>query len=146
MSTSRAQQAESFLPEEPPLVEPLYTVCAGENLVIRVGAMDRKSGVSEVIASCRSRENHELNCTGRWTPNPGGVLPGDNYFPVILPIPRNSPTVVWELHRIILRDREGNRKRYVAGIDFEEMLFRVEGVEGIDCTPPRLLGVRFGRA
>ena len=57
----------------------------------------------------------------------------------------NSPSVIWELHQIVLCDGEGNRRTYLAGRDFEEMLFRVQE-RGGDCTPPRLLGVQFGRA
>ena len=34
-----------------------------------------------------------------------------NYYPVLLTIPENSPTVIWELHRIVLCDREGQPAR-----------------------------------
>ncbi|MFQ5877284.1 MAG: hypothetical protein ACE5JH_06275 [Acidobacteriota bacterium] len=146
MSATRAHQAQRFLKEEPPFTEPLYTVRAGEEIVIRIGALDRKSGVAEIIACCRSRENHDLHSTGRWSSGTHRTHPVDNYYPVVVPIPRHSPSVVWEVHRITLCDAEGNRRSYRGGTDFEEMLFRVEELEGVDCTPPRLLGVRFGRA
>ncbi len=146
MAVRRAHEAEQLLNEEPPLAEPLVNVSAGESLLVRVAAVDHKSGVAEIVASCRSRENHELCSSGTWSPRCGRPRRGENYYSIVIPIPRRSPTAVWEMHAIILCDAEGNRRTCHAGIDFEEMLFRVEGVEGIDCTPPRLLGVRFGRA
>ncbi len=146
MAATRAHEAQRFLDEEPPLNEPLVTVRAGDDLLLRVGAIDRNSGLSEIVVSCRSRENHELCSNGVWTARSGKPHPGENYYPVRIPIPRRSPTVIWELHAITLCDAEGNRRTYRVGVDFEEMLFRVEGVDGVDSTPPRLLGVQFGRA
>lgn len=146
MTATRSNEAERILSEESPIAEPLVTVRAGDGLLVRVAAVDRKSGVAEIVASCRSRENHELCSSGTWSPRCGRPQEGERYYSIVIPIPRRSPTVVWELHAIALCDAEGNRRTYHAGIDFEEMLFRVEGVEGVDCTPPRLLGVRFGRA
>ncbi len=146
MAATRAHEAQRFLREDLPTSEPFLTVRAGEDLQLRVGAVDRKSGLAEVVASCRSRENHDLCSSGKWSSQCAKLPPGDNYYPVVVPIPKRSPTVIWELHSIALCDKEGNRRIYHAGIDFEEMLFRVEGMEGVDCTPPRLLGIRFGRA
>ena len=89
------------------------------------------------------RENPDLISMGRWTAGRGRRAPGDNYYPVVVPIPQCSPTVIWELHRITLCDGGGNRKSYEAGKDFEGMLFQVLAQPDADCTPPRLLGVRF---
>lgn len=151
MAARQAHEAEHLLSEEPlseepPLAELLVTVRAGEGLLVRVAAVDHNSGVAEIVASCRSCENHDLCSSGTWTPGCGRPQQGENYYSVVIPIPKRAPTAVWEMNAITLCDAEGNRRTYHAGIDFEEMLFRVEGVEGVDCTPPRLLGVRFGRA
>jgi hypothetical protein len=146
MSTMRARDSRRFVEDEPPPAELLLSVRAGEVVVIQVGAVDRQSGVSEVIARCRSRENPELTSTGRWAPSLGRRQPADNYYPVAVAIPRQSPTVVWEVHSITLCDGEGNRRSYAAGKDYEEMLFQVLGRDAVDSTPPRLLGVRLGRA
>ncbi len=147
MSTMRARESRSFLPEEIPSAEPLLSVQAGESIVIRVGAVDRQSGVAEIVARCRSRDNPELTSTGRWSCAAAGrPHPADNLYPIIVPIPRQSPTVVWELHAITLCDWEGNRRSYESGRDFEEVLFKVFGRDGLDSTPPRLLSVKLGRA
>ncbi|HEU4400614.1 MAG TPA: hypothetical protein VFT43_00780 [Candidatus Polarisedimenticolia bacterium] len=149
MSMMRARQSEPFLPADVEEValgpEPLVTVRAGDNLMIRVGAVDRQSGLDGIVATCRSRANHGLSSVGRWNSRLVHTAPLDNYYAVLIPIPPHSPTDTWELHEITLCDREGNRRTCVAGKDFEEMLFRVEGRNGSDTTPPRLLGVRFGR-
>jgi hypothetical protein len=71
---------------------------------------------------------------------------GDRYFPVVVPIPIGSPTVVWELDQITLCDGKGNSRTYTPGRDFDVMLFRVQGREDVDCTPPRLLGIKIGTA
>lgn len=144
MSAMRARDTR-FFEEEPPLREPRITVRAGESIVVKVGAVDRQSGVVEIIARCRSCENHDLVSIGRWSLTPGQHR-GDNYYPVVVPIPAQSPTVIWELHRITLRDGRGNCQSYESRKDFEEMLFNVRQDSEVDCTPPRLLGVRFGRA
>lgn len=144
MTAMRAPNRE-FLEEETSIGEPLITVGAGEALMIRVGAIDRQSGVAEVVASCRSRENHELSSSGTWTAGRGRHAPDDNYYSVAIPIPARSPTVIWELHRITLCDREGNRRSYNSGKDFEGMFFQVQGKPEFDCAPPRLLGVRIVR-
>jgi hypothetical protein len=144
MPAIRVRHPEPLLPEESLPAGPLITVRAGEDLVVRVGAVDRQTGIAGIIARCRSCENHELASSGRWSG--GGGPRGDNYYPVVIPIPRHSPTVVWELQEITLWDGEGNRRSYEAGRDFDPMLFRVLGRNGVDCTPPRLLGVSFGRA
>jgi hypothetical protein len=146
MAATRAHEAQRFLREDPSISEPFITVRAGEDLLLRVGAVDRKSGLAEIIAWCRSRENYDLCSTGTWSLRCAKPQPGDHYYPIVVPIPKRSPTVIWELHAIALCDMEGNQRTYHAGIDFEEMLFQVEGMEGVDCTPPRLLGIRFGRA
>jgi hypothetical protein len=96
--------------------------------------------VAEVRALCRSRENRDLAAVGRWELS--GPEPHDNYYRVPVRIPEHSPTVVWELCRILLRDGQGNCRTYLAGRDFDEFLFQVQGSEGIDSTPPRLLGIR----
>lgn len=146
MTTMRARESHRFLREEFPTSVPLVTVRAGESFMIRIGAIDRQSGVVEVAARCRSRENHDLWSVGRWAAERNAPPPADHYYAVAVPIPAHSPSVVWELHQIQLCDGEGNRRTYLSGRDFQDMLFRVEGREGIDCTPPRLLGVQFGRA
>lgn len=78
--------------------------------------------------------------TGEW--KSGDPEPVDHYYQVRVAIPATSPTVVWELERIQLQDVQGNRRTYSAGRDYDEFLFQVEGNEGVDSTPPRLLGVR----
>jgi len=98
-----------------------------------------------VVARCRSRENHDLSSVGRWTVERYAPPPADHYYPVVVPIPAHSPSVTWEVQQILLCDGEGNRRTYHSGKDFEEMLFCVQGREGVDCTPPRLLGIQFGR-
>ena len=144
MPAIRARHPEPLLPEESLPAGPLITVRAGEDLVVRVGAVDRQTGIAGIIARCRSCENHALASSGRWT---GGTASrGDHYYPVVIPIPHHSPTVVWELYEITLWDGEGNRRSFEAGRDFDPMLFRVLERSGVDCTPPRLLGVRFGQA
>ncbi len=146
MPTMRARESQRFLPGEFPVRMPLVTVRAGETFVIRIGAIDRQSGVVEVAARCRSCENHDLWSIGRWTADRNALPPADHYYAVAVAIPAHSPSVTWELHQVQLCDGEGNRRTYHAGRDFEEMLFRVRGREGVDCTPPRLLGIQFGRA
>jgi hypothetical protein len=131
--------AEAF-----PLEEGLLAVRAGESMVLNIGALDRQSGLAEIRALCRSRENRDLSSVGRWVR--GGPEPHDNYYPVPIPIPDHSPTVVWELFRILLRDAQGNCRTYLAGRDFDEFFFRVQGIDGTDCTPPRLLGIRVDPA
>lgn len=142
----RASRPEPSVPDEPPVSELLITVRAGDRLLVKVGAQDRQSGVAEIIARCRARDNPDLASSGHWNPRMAAPHPADNYYPVVIPIPASSPTVVWELHQITLRDGEGNSRTYHAGTDFEEMLFRVQGRSGIDRTPPRLLGIRLGHA
>ncbi|OLC53582.1 MAG: hypothetical protein AUH92_05645 [Acidobacteria bacterium 13_1_40CM_4_69_4] len=146
MSTLRARRHDRFLPSESFPSEVLLTVRAGQNLVLRVAAVDRQSGIAEIIARCRSRENFEMNSLGRWSPRMSAPPERENYYPIVIPIPSASPTVVWELHQITLRDREGNSRSYVPGRDFDEMLFKVLGRDGIDSTPPRLLGIKIGTA
>ena len=132
-------------PVEPiPLEEGLLRVRAGEAIVLSIGALDRQSGVAEIRALCRSRENHDLTAVGIW--KLGQTPPVDHYFPVPVPIPVSSPTVVWELEEILLLDGQGNRRTYAAGKDFDEFVFQVEGVEGVDSTPPKLLGIRVDPA
>ena len=109
-------------------------------MVLNIGALDRQSGLAEICALCRSRENRDLTAVGRW--ERGGPEPQDNYYRVPIPIPEHSPTVVWELCRILLRDAQGNCRTYVAGRDFDEFLFQVQGSDALDSTPPRLLGIR----
>jgi len=114
-----------------------------------VGAVDPRSGIGEIIARCRSCENPELSTTGRWTlggRGNGSSAVSGNYYPVLLTIPENSPTVIWEVHRIVLCDREGNRRAYEAGSAFEGILVQVIEKPGVDSTPPRLLGVRVSEA
>jgi hypothetical protein len=144
MAAMRAREP-SLIEDEPPVRQPMISVRAGQSLLVRVGAVDRVSGVGEIVTHCRSCENHELETVGRWSP--GASQPGTgNYYPVLLTIPANSPTVVWELHRIVLCDRQGNRRAYEAGVDFEEILLQVIEQPGVDSTPPRLLGVRVSEA
>jgi hypothetical protein len=121
------------------------TVGAGDRLLVKVGAQDRQSGVVEVIARCRARDKTDLASSGHWNPRMTASHAVENYYPVVIPIPASSPTVVWELYEITLRDGEGNSRTYRSGTDFEELLFKVQGRSGIDCTPPRLLGIRLGR-
>jgi len=146
MAAMRARESQRFTDERFLSSDPRITLRAGDSLVLRVGALDRQSGVAEIVARCRSRENHDLTSFGRWNAVGSHPAPSDHYYPVVVAIPAHSPTVVWELHQIVLRDSKGNQHTYRAGRDFEEMLFRVEGRDGIDCTPPRLLGVKFERA
>ncbi len=122
----------------------LLSVRAGESIVLSIGALDRQSGVAEIRALCRSRENRDLTAVGHW--EIGASEPHDNYFRVPVAIPEHSPTVVWELIRILLRDGQGNCRTYVAGRDFDEFLFQVQGADGVDSTPPRLLGIRVDPA
>jgi len=124
---------------------PLLTVRAGETLVVRIGAVDRQSGVAEVVARCRARDNRDLTTCGRWIAETGRRPPADHYYPVVVTVPDRSPTVIWEVHQIMLCDHDGNRRSYVAGKDFAPMLFQVREREGVDCTPPRLLGVQLCR-
>lgn len=146
MSTMRSRQHEPLPTPEPTTSEPLLTVQAGESLMLRIAAIDRQSGVAEVIARCRSRENPELESVGRWSPRMSSGQARDRYFPVSVPIPRSSPSGTWELHEVTLCDGEGNVRTSLQGRDFEEMLFRVEGREDVDHTPPRLLGIKIGTA
>lgn len=124
--------------------EGLLSVRAGETIVLNIGALDRQSGVAEIRALCRSRENRDLTAFGSW--ERGGPEPHDHYYPVPVAIPEHSPTVVWELCRILLRDGQGNCRTYSAGRDFDEFFFQVQGSDGIDSTPPRLLGIRVDPA
>ena len=123
-----------------PLEEGMVSVRAGEAIVLSIGALDRQTGVAEIRALCRSRENRDLTTIGTWVP--GRPDPPDHYYPVPVVIPDSSPTAIWELARILLRDGKGNCRTYVGGRDYDEFLFQVKGVEGIDSTPPRLLGIR----
>lgn len=128
----------------PILEEGLLRVRAGEDIVLSIGALDRQTGVAEVRALCCSRENPDLSAAGEW--RAGDSTPVDHYYSVRIPIPESSPSVVWELKSILLRDGQGNRRTYVAGRDYDEFLFQVEGLEGVDSTPPRLLGIRVDPA
>jgi hypothetical protein len=123
-----------------PIEEGLVTVRAGEAIVLSIGALDRQTGVAEIRALCRSRENRDLTAVGSWTGGPPEPL--EHYYPIRVAIPDSSPTAIWELARILLRDGQGNCRTYVAGRDYDEFLFQVQGVDGIDSTPPRLLGIR----
>lgn len=145
MSTMRAHDHESEIDHEIPITAPLLTVRAGETIVVRIGAVDRQSGVAEVIARCRARDNRDLTSCGRWIASAGGRHPADHYYPVPVTVPDHSPTVIWEVHQILLSDHEGNRRAYVAGKDFERIHFQVLERDGVDCTPPRLLGVQIAR-
>lgn len=145
MSAMRAREP-GLIEDEPLIRQPLITVQAGQSILVRVGAVDRKSGIGEIITHCRSCENHELATTGCWSPDAGSPPATGNYYPVLLAIPENSPTVIWELHRIVLCDREGNRRAYEAGAEFEGILLQVMEKPGVDSTPPRLLGVRVSEA
>ncbi|HEV8337747.1 MAG TPA: hypothetical protein VGR67_15135 [Candidatus Polarisedimenticolia bacterium] len=137
--TKKTGSIEAF-----PMEEGLLSVRAGESVVLNIGALDRQSGVAEIRALCRSRENRDLASVGRW--ERGGPRPHDNYYRVPVPIPEHSPTVVWEVFRILLRDGQGNCRVYHAGRDFDEFYFHVKGAEGVDSTPPRLLGIRVDPA
>jgi hypothetical protein len=117
-------------------------VRAGGTIVMRIGAVDRQSGVGEIIARCRARDNRDLCSAGRLAPDPRRKPPADNYYAVEVPIPERAGTGDWELHQITLVDRDGNRRSYTAAKDFAPVLFRVLGREGLDSTPPRLLGVQ----
>jgi len=136
--TKKAQPIEAFTMEEG-----LATVRAGDAIVLKIGALDRQSGIAEVRALCRSRENRDLVALGVW--HTKGPEPLDHYYPVRITIPKHSPSVVWELARVFLKDRQGNCRSYSARRDFDEFFFQVQGVEGIDSTPPRLLGIRVDR-
>ena len=124
--------------------EGLLSVRAGATIVLNIGALDRQTGVAEIRALCRSRENRDLTAFGSW--ERGGPEPHDHYYRVPVTIPEHSPTVVWELCRILLRDGQGNCRTYSAGRDFDEFFFQVQGTDGIDSTPPRLLGIRVDPA
>jgi len=124
----------------PMMEEGLLRVRAGEAIVLSIGALDRQTGIAEIRAVCRSRENHDLVATGGW--KPGDSAPLEHYYSVRISIPASSPTVVWELKSILLQDGQGNRRTYTAGRDYDEFLFQVEGLESVDSTPPRLLGIR----
>ena len=128
----------------PALDEGLLRVRAGESLLLSIGALDRQSGIAEIQAICRSRENHDLVAVGAW--KSGDAMPVDHYYSIRIPIPSSSPTVVWELATILLEDGRGNRRTYAVGHDYDEFLFQVEGLEGVDSTPPRLLGIRVDSA
>jgi len=145
MAAMRAR-GPSLIEEESPVRQPMITVQAGQSFIVRVGAIDRKSGIGEIITHCRSCENHDLATAGRWSPGSGSPPGSGHYYPVLLTIPGNSPTVIWELHRIVLCDREGNRRTYEAGAEFEGILVQVIENPGVDSTPPRLLGVRVSEA
>ena len=124
-----------------PIEEGMVSVGAGETLVLSIGALDRQTGVAEIRALCRSRENRDLTVVGSWVSH--GHESADHYYPVPVAIPESAPTAVWELARISLKDRQGNARTFQAGRDFDEFLFRVQGRDGIDSTPPRLLGIRI---
>jgi hypothetical protein len=124
----------------PVMEEGLLRVRAGEVIMLSIGALDRQTGIAEIRALCRSRENHDLVAAGSW--KTGESAPVEHYYSVRIPIPASSPTVVWELKSILLQDGQGNRRTYTAGRDYDEFLFQVEGLESVDSTPPRLLGIR----
>src|SRR5216684_4524681 len=90
MTAMRAREQQGFLDEEFPLSVPLVTVRAGESLVLRIGAIDRQSGLSEIIARCRSRDNHDLASAGRWIAGGASPPPSDHYYPVLISIPSHS--------------------------------------------------------
>ena len=137
--TKKTGSAEAYGMEEG-----LLSVRAGERMVLNIGALDRQSGVAEIRALCRSRENRDLAAVGCW--ERGDPEPHDNYYRVPVSIPEHSPSVIWELCRILLRDAQGNCRTYLAGRDFDEFLFHVQGADGVDSTPPRLLGIRVDPA
>ena len=145
MTAMRAHDPR-FMEEVAPIRPPLITVHAGDSILVRVGAVDRQSGVGEIITHCRSCENHELTITGRWTPGDAVERRTGNYYPVRVTLPDSSPSVIWELYRIVLCDCEGNRRSYEAGRDFEGVLIQVKEKPGKDSTPPRLLGVQVSQA
>lgn len=137
--------SKTLNPAEPlHLEDGLLRVRAGNSVILSIGALDRQTGVAEIRAVCRSRENRDLVAVGAWKPGEPG--PVDHYYPVRIAIPASSPTVVWELEKIHLQDGQGNRRTYAAGRDYDEFLFQVEGVDGVDSTPPRLLGIRVDPA
>jgi hypothetical protein len=123
-------------------VTPSLTVRAGGRIVVRVGAVDRQSGLGEIVARCRARDNRDLASTGCFSVDPRRRPPADNYYPVVVSIPERSATGLWEVHRITVVDRDGNRRSYTAGKDFAPIVFEVVARDGVDCTPPRLLGVQ----
>jgi hypothetical protein len=118
------------------------TVRAGGTMTVRVGAVDRQSGVGEIVARCRARDNRDLIAVGRVVAEARRRPPADNNYPVAVTIPERAPTGLWEVHRIVLTDHDGNRRTYTAGRDFAPIVFQVVSREGIDSTPPRLLGVQ----
>ena len=147
MSTMRAQRREDDFPGKLIRQETMLTVRAGESVVLHIAAVDRQSGVAEIVARCRSRQNPSITSVGRWSPRmAAGPAAGGNSYPVTVPIPARTPTDIWELHQVVLRDGEENVRTYEPGRDFQELLFRVQGREEIDHTPPRLLGIRIGTA
>ncbi|HZM69700.1 MAG TPA: hypothetical protein VFB95_04940 [Candidatus Cryosericum sp.] len=143
MSAMRAREHESDVDRDIAITVPLLTLRAGETLVVRIGAVDRQSGVAEVVARCRARDNRDLTTCGRWIAGGGERAPADHYYRVAVTVPERSPTVIWEVHQILLCDHDGNRRSYVAGKDFAPLLFQVLEREGVDCTPPRLLGIQL---
>ena len=145
MPSMRARDQERTFRRDVPVAAPLLTVRAGETITVRVSAVDRQSGVAEVVARCRAQDNRDLTCAGQWVAASRRRALEDHYFSVPVAIPDRSPTVVWEVHQILLADHDGNRRTYVAGKDFAPMLFQVVGREGLDSTPPRLLGVQLCR-
>ena len=140
------RMTKKLIPLEPlPIMEEgLLRVRAGDSVALSIGALDRQTGIAEIRAVCRSRENRDLLATGAW--KTGGLAPVEHYYSIRIPIPASSPTVVWELEKILLQDGQGNRRTYTAGRDYDEFLFQVEGLEGVDSTPPRLLGIRVDPA
>ncbi len=145
MAAMRAREP-MFLDDEAPVRTPLITVHAGESILVRVGAVDRQSGVGEIVTYCRSCENHDLKTIGRWSPELIARQTGSNYYPVRITVPDCSPTVIWEVYRIVLSDRGGNRRSYNSGRDFDRILFQVLEKPGVDSTPPRLLGIQLNQA
>ncbi len=51
-------------------------------------------------------------------------------------IPARTPTDIRELQHITLCDGGGNIRSYVPGRDFDEIVFRVQGREDVNGTPP----------
>lgn len=140
----RATPSVSVPESDDPIAVDLPVVRAGRRVLLRIGAVDRQSGVGEITACCRARDNRDLRSSGRVEPVPGTRPPADHAYCIFVPIPERAASGVWEVHQIVLADRDGNRKTYRAGRDFAPILFRVEAREGIDATPPRLLGVQLG--